>query len=397
MISVEEALSKILSDVCKVKTEILPLKESLGRILARDISADRDYPPFNRSTMDGYAIRSQDYDSSRIYTCKKEIFAGMESELDPEEEIVKIMTGAVVPEGLDAVIKIEESEEVSKEGDSVRVRFNSNKVFHFLNISVRGEDLKKGESVLKAGTKIGMSELSLLASLGMNRVSVSSLPKVTIISTGNEVVPVDARPHPYQIRDSNSYSLIALLRKYEIQPDAVLLVPDDESKISEALQQGLQSDILLLSGGVSMGSMDLVPPLLKRLGVEEVFHKVHLKPGKPIWFGKKGQTAVFGLPGNPFSVQVCARIFLDPYIRSFLGTEISKPQRYTFFGTRKKKNSLPEYFPVFLETKEQTGIAAKSFNGSGDVRAGLLSDGIALHPADQNEIPEGQVLDFFPW
>lgn len=347
--------------------------------------------------MDGYAIRSEDYDPSKVYTCKKEIFAGMESILEPGEEIVKIMTGAVVPDGLDAVIKIEESEEISRNGNSIQVRFNSDKVFHFLNIAARGEDLKKGESVLKTGTKIGMPELSLLASLGMNRVSVSSLPKVTIVSTGNEVVPVDARPHPYQIRDSNSYSLIALLKKYDIEPEAALLVPDEESKIIEALQQGLESDILLLSGGVSMGSMDLVPPLLKRLGVEEVFHKVLLKPGKPIWFGRKGQTVVFGLPGNPFSVQVCARIFLDPYIRSHLGMEILKPQRYSFFGNRKKKNSLPEYFPVFLETKEQTGIAAKSFNGSGDIRAGLFSDGIALHPADRNEIIEGDILDFYPW
>ncbi|TGN00646.1 molybdopterin molybdotransferase MoeA [Leptospira yasudae] len=397
MISIEEAISKILSQVPKSEIEVLPLKESLGRVLAQDISADRDYPPFPRSTMDGYAIRSDRYESGKIYHCKKEIFAGMESVLDPGEEIVKIMTGAAVPAGLDAVIKIEESEEVSKKSSETYVRLNSKKVFPYLNIALQGEDLKRSDLVLKTGTKILMPEISLLASLGIDRVAVSSLPKVTIISTGNEVIPIDAKPNPVQIRDSNSYSLLAMLRKYEIIPQAALLVPDEESKITQALEQGLNSDILLLSGGVSMGSMDLVPPLLKRLGVEQIFHKVHLKPGKPIWFGRKGKTAVFGLPGNPFSVQVCARIFLDPYLRSYLGLPRLPAQRYSFFGMRKKKNSLPEYFPVCFETKELTGITAKSFNGSGDIRAGLSSDGIALHPADRSEINDGDVLDFLPW
>ncbi|AOP32659.1 molybdopterin molybdenumtransferase MoeA [Leptospira tipperaryensis] len=397
MISIEEALSKILEEVSKAESESVALRESLGRTLSKDIYADRDYPPFHRSTMDGYAIKSADYDSSKIYHCKKEIFAGMESNLDPGEEIVKIMTGAPVPEGLDAVIKIEDSQELSLENSISKVKLNSDKIFHFMNVAVRGEDLKKGEFVLGSGTKIGMPEISLLACLGVDLVSVNSLPTVSIVSTGNEVVPVGSTPLPFQIRDSNSYSLIAILNRYNIQPKSIVLVPDEETKITEALDKGLESDILLLSGGVSMGSMDLIPPILEKLGVKKIFHKVSLKPGKPIWFGKKGKTVVFGLPGNPFSVQVCARIFLDPYIRSYLGMEISKPQRYSFYGKRKKKNSLPEYFPVFLETKEKTGISAKSFNGSGDIRAGLFSDGIALHPAEQGEVLEGDVLDYYPW
>lgn len=397
MISIEEALEKILAEVSGSNPEDVRLDESLGRILAKDIYADRDYPPFHRSTMDGYAIKSVDYDSAKIYHCKREIFAGMKSELDPNEEIVKIMTGAAVPEGLDAVIKVEDSQEIANENSDLQVRFKSEKVFHFMNIAIQGEDLKKGDLVIQAGVKIGMSEISLLASLGVDVVSVKSLPKVSIVSTGNEVVPVGVSPLPYQIRDSNSYSLIAILDRFKIRPRSIALVPDEESRIMEALSEGLKSDILLLSGGVSMGSMDLIPPLLERLGVKKIFHKVLLKPGKPIWFGKKENTIVFGLPGNPFSVQVCARIFLDPYIRSYLGMGISKPLRYPFYGKRKKKNSLPEYFPVFLETNERTGLSAKPFNGSGDIRAGLSSDGIALHPSEQVEISEGEVLDFYPW
>ncbi|MBM9499921.1 molybdopterin molybdotransferase MoeA [Leptospira sp. 201903071] len=397
MISIEEALSKILSEVSVTKPESVPLKETLGRILADNVYADRDYPPFHRSTMDGYAIKSEDYDSSKIYRCKKEIFAGMESALDPDEEIVKIMTGASVPEGLDAVIKVEDSQELTDENSITQVKFNSDNIFQFMNISLRGEDLKTGELVIGSGAKVGISEISLLASLGIEAVSVYSLPTISIISTGNEVIPVGSAPLPYQIRDSNSYSLIAILNRYKIHPKSIVLVPDEETKIEEALKQGLESDILLLSGGVSMGSMDLIPPILEKLGVKKIFHKVSLKPGKPIWFGKKGKTAVFGLPGNPFSVQVCARIFLDPYIRSYLGMQIAKPLRYSFYGKRKKKNVLPEYFPVFLETKEKTGLCAKSFNGSGDIRAGLFSDGIALHPGERSEISEGDVLDFYPW
>ncbi|MBM9577575.1 molybdopterin molybdotransferase MoeA [Leptospira sp. 201903070] len=397
MISIEEALSKILSEISVTNRELVPLEESLGRILADNVYADRDYPPFHRSTMDGYAIKSADYDSSKIYHCKKEIFAGMESNLDPGEEIVKIMTGAPVPEGLDAVIKIEDSQELSLENSVSKVKLNSDKIFYFMNIAVRGEDLKKGEFVLGSGTKIGMPEISLLASLGVDNVSVNSLPTVSIVSTGNEVVPVGSTPLPFQIRDSNSYSLIAILNRYNIKPKSIVLVPDEEIKITEALDKGLESDILLLSGGVSMGSMDLIPPILERLGVKKIFHKVSLKPGKPIWFGKKGKTVVFGLPGNPFSVQVCARIFLDPYIRSCLGMQISEPLRYVFYGKRKKKSSLPEFFPAFLETKDKTGLSSKSFNGSGDIRAGLFADGIALHPGEQAEILEGNVLNFFPW
>lgn len=397
MISIEEALEKILAEVSGANPEDVRLEESLGRILAKDVYTDRDYPPFHRSTMDGYAIKSSDYDSSKTYHCKREISAGMKSELDPNEEIVKIMTGAAVPEGLDAVIKVEDSQEIANENSNLQVRFKSEKVFHFMNIAVQGEDLKKGELVIQAGAKIGMSEISLLASLGVDVVSVKSPPKVSVVSTGNEVVPVGSSPLPYQIRDSNSYSLIAILDRFKIRPRSVALVPDEESKIMEALREGLKSDILLLSGGVSMGSMDLIPPLLEKLGVKKIFHKVLLKPGKPIWFGKKENTVVFGLPGNPFSVQVCARIFLDPYIRSYLGMEIFKPLRYPFFGKRKKKNSLPEYFPVFFETAERTGLNAKPFNGSGDIRAGLSSDGIALHPSELAEISDGAILDFYPW
>lgn len=397
MISIEEALTKILAEVSKSNLESVPLAESLGRILAGDVKADRDYPPFHRSAMDGYAIKSKDFDPSKIYHCKKEIFAGMESKLDPGEEIVKIMTGAVVPEGLDAVIKIEDSQEIESGNPISKVKLKSDQAFQFMNIALQGEDLKKGELVIGSGTVIGMSEISLLASLGFDIVPVRTLPKVSIISTGNEVVSVGSKPLPYQIRDSNSYSLIAILNRYKIQPNSIELVPDDELKITEALQKGLESDILLLSGGVSMGSMDLIPPLLEKLGVKKIFHKVSLKPGKPIWFGKKGKTVVFGLPGNPFSVQVCARIFLDPYIRSYLGMEISRPLRFPFYGKRKKKNSLPEFFPVIFETREKTGLRAKSFNGSGDLRAGLSSDGIALHPGEQSEISEEDILDFYPW
>ncbi len=201
----------------------------------------------------------------------------------------------------------------------------------------------------------------------------------------------------WQIRDSNSYTISSILSKYKITPESVKNIPDKEELLTEAIAQGLASDILILSGGVSMGSMDLVPSVLQKLGVELVFHKVQIKPGKPIWFGKRGNTIVFGMPGNPFSVQTCSRIFLEPYLRECMGQKQIPSLRLQVSGTRNKKGSFTEFFPVRLETKDKTYLSTVSFNGSGDIRAGLFSDGLAVHPSDSEQIREGDWIEFLPW
>ncbi|PJZ71201.1 molybdopterin molybdenumtransferase MoeA [Leptospira perolatii] len=397
MISISDALKRILLKVNKPETILISLDQATGFSLAETVKADRDYPPFHRSTMDGFALKSKDYETGKVFTYQTEVSAGMKIKLRKGERIVKIMTGAPVPDGLDTVIKFEDSKDVSQEGNLKMVRFVPTKIKSGQNIAKQGEDLRKGQTVISSGTIINASVISLLASLGKDKVRVFSPPKVSIVSTGNEVVSIEAKPKPFQIRDSNSHGLTSFLKKFGITPLSVNLVPDEEPKIQEALKQGLTSEILLITGGVSMGSLDLIPSVLSKLGVQEIFHKVELKPGKPIWFGRTKSCVVFALPGNPFSVQVCARLFVEPYIRKFLSLPESSTLNLPILQSRSKGNKLPEYFPALLENNLVTGVLPKKFNGSGDITAGLLSDGIALHPADKPEIKEGEVLEFLFW
>ncbi|TGK79145.1 molybdopterin molybdenumtransferase MoeA [Leptospira noumeaensis] len=398
MISYAAALEKILSEAKPYPKEIVTINEALGRVLAAEIFADRDYPPFHRSAMDGFAISSKDYAENQLYPYQRELSAGASLNLEPNEKTIRIMTGAPVPDGFDVVIKIEDTI-LSESNGQKQVTFSIKDVKPWQNIAKQGEDLKKGDLVLSIGLKIGTSEISVLASLGKEKLTVVKPPKIHIISTGNEVVPINTSPLPFQIRDSNSYTITSILSKYKIQPELVTHVPDSESEITNQIQQGLEADILILSGGVSMGSLDLVPSILQKLGVELIFHKTAIKPGKPIWFGKRKNTIVFGMPGNPFSVQTCSRIFLEPFLRKSFGQNQIPSYKLPYSTTKQKKGSLTEFFPVRLETtnNDKTYLSPLSFNGSGDVRAGVTSDGLAIFPTEVSSIQKDDLLEFLPW
>lgn len=397
MISVQEALSLVESSASVSFSENTNLENSLGKVLREKIYADRDYPPFHRATMDGFALKSEGFSENRIYSYTRELHAGESFQLENGEEAIRIMTGAPVPDGFDLVIKIEDSEDVGISNGKKQVRFRTEKSAPFSNIAIQGEDLKQDQEILKEGTFISASVLSLLSSLGKYSIQTSKLPRVRVISTGNEIVGPGEIPKPWQIRDSNSYSIRSLLQKYGIVPLSVTRADDDPILLENAVREGLDSDLLILSGGVSMGNLDLVPKILEASGVKEIFHKVRIKPGKPIWFGKKNDQAVFGLPGNPFSVQVCFRIFVEAYLRKFLGLPSEKPIYLPFAGERKKKNKLTEFFPVSYETKDQTFLSEKKFNGSGDIRAGIFSDGLGVQFSDTETLKERDVLEFYPW
>lgn len=392
MKSASEALEIILSGVPEPKSELVPLQEANGRCLAEEIRADRDYPPFHRATMDGFAVRSENLEKGKEYTFENEMTAGMDPNRFLGSSILKIATGSAVPEGFDAVIKIEDCEVSDK-----KVLFKELPNKPFLNIALRGEDIKSGATAVSSGKALSVSEISLLATLGKKEIVTHSRPKIVILSTGNEVVSIDEVPLPHQIRDSNTYTIASLLTSLGIRPKSVSLLPDDPETIERCVREGLDSDILVLSGGVSMGSLDLIPSILEKCGVKNRFHKIKIKPGKPFWFGTKEKTAVFALPGNPFSVQVCAKIFLEPYILRFQGLQPKRPLKLPFFGTRKKKKDLTEYFPVLLSERGQTGLETKKFNGSGDILAGVFSDGIAVHPSDRPELEDSDIIEFFPW
>jgi len=396
LISYPEALELILQNAKQIPEELISLSQARGRVLTERIISDRDYPPFNRSAMDGFAIRTQDYIQNHEFVYERELAAGKSISLEPKENVIRIMTGAPVPSGLDAVVKIEDSHLTEFNGVK-KVKFHPAEIKPWSNIAKQGEDVSKGTFVMDAGQSIFTSEISLLASLGISQMRVAKLPIVNIISTGNELISLGEIPLPYQIRDSNSHTITSIFAKYNITPFQTSLVHDDIEILTMKIKEGLESDILVLSGGVSMGTMDLVPSILQKLDVKLIFHKTGIKPGKPIWFGKKNDTAVFGLPGNPFSVQTCARIFLEPYIRKISGQNQAPILKLPLSKSKIKKSSLTEFFPVKYDIGETTYLTPVSFNGSGDIRAGLHSDGLGIFPDNKTNLNEGEIIQFLPW
>jgi len=215
----------------------------------------------------------------------------------------------------------------------------------------------------------------------------------------NEIVPVDSSILPHQIRDSNSYALKSFLRQYAINNVSAIHVTDDKNKLQDAIKNLLNTNILIISGGVSKGDADHIPEVLQSLGVKEIFHRVKIKPGAPLWFGvMPGGGVVFGLPGNPVSVQVAFKVFIEPFIRKCFEMETIQPMYLPLFNDKKKKTKLDEYFPCKFSVKNNTtGITSIKMNGSGDIIATLGSDGIALHSENMEEIKENTVLEFYKW
>ncbi len=395
MLTVTEARSLILQHARSFGVEAILLSESYDRVLAEDVCADRDYPPFNRSAMDGYALKYNDIDKYKEFRLVGAMLAGEGIKaLKEEGTCIKIMTGAPVPEGADLVIRVEDSE--LKDGI---VKFKSYPSKIWQNIAIKGEDAKSGEKVLLMSTIINASTSGLLASLGKNLVSVYSLPKVAIISTGNEIKAAGDAVLPHQIRDSNSYTIASFFQHYNIDVVSRQLVSDRKEDIKNSIKSLDDLDILILSGGVSMGDADFVPEVLAECGVKEIFHKVQIKPGKPLWFGvRDNKTVVFALPGNPVSCQVAFKVFIEPFLRACFGLPPCQILKLPLIGSRKKKSSFEEYFPCVLGTfGSQTGLHPIKINGSGDFTSVTRSSGLAIQPAEIEELQEGDFVEFIPW
>jgi len=400
LISVTEAQSLILAEARSFGSEKVTLEKTLGRVLAQDVIADRDYPPFNRATMDGYAVVAEEYSAAKAYEVSKTILAGdtqrSRALRNSGESAIKIMTGAAVPPPFDAVIRREDARE-----DSGSVRFNLPIVGPWHSIARQGEDLKAREKIATKGSVMNGVLAGFLASLGIYRPAVAKLPRVAIITTGKEVVPAGKKPKPHEIRNANLFALRALLNDYNIASLRTFHVVDDRKQISRAIAAHLDCDILLLTGGVSAGDSDFVPEVLAEHGVKKIFHKVAMKPGKPLWFGLRQKTAVFAIPGNPFSCQVVFKVFVAPFLRRSLGMPSAHELRLPLQRERQKKDSLQHYFPVRLVAPAVTAsfnvLQVMPFNSSGDVRAALFSDGIARHPADAATVDAGALVDFLPW
>ncbi len=290
MLTVNEAIAEIVAHVTRSRVTRVPLAESLGLVLAEDVDSDLDSPPFDKALMDGFAVRTADLaDGRATLHVIDEIMAGQVSRrsVGPGEAI-RIMTGAPLPEGADAVVQVEHTRPVTGEMTRDEIAIETNRLTPGKNILKRGESTRQGDRVVSAGRQLRAQEIGALAELGKAEIAVIGRPRVAVLATGDELVPVGSVPGPGQIRNSNEAMLIAQLRQMGAAPHPLGVARDDPADLREKISRGLAYDVLLLSGGVSAGKLDLVPSVLAEAGVRQVFHKVKVKPGQPIWFGVSG-------------------------------------------------------------------------------------------------------------
>jgi molybdopterin molybdotransferase len=394
VITVDTAI-KIVTD----NTEILPAKtvhfeESLGFCLAHDVHSDIDMPPFNRSAMDGYAVIAEDTAKVPVELIvieniaagsvpKKKVLRGQAS---------KIMTGAAVPDGADAVIKFEETE-AFQSGSQVKILKS---VSRGSNISKQGEDIRAGQVVLSKNMLVRPQEIGILATVGKSFVEIFSTPTVGIISTGNELVEVASKPSLAQIRNSNSYLLATQARNLNAEVEIIGIVKDTKDDISSAIRRGLQKDILILSGGVSMGEYDLVGDVMKDLGTHIYFEKVALRPGKPVIFGRKDKTLIFALPGNPVASFVTFELFIYPAIHKMMGlTDIYRTTVRAALETEIiVKRRRREYRPAFIRLQNNSWIVSPvEWHGSADLLATTRANCLMVVREDVERFIAGQLID----
>ena len=328
MISVEEALERMLGAVHPLPTTQVPLAQALGLILAADVVAQEDMPPFANSAMDGFALRSQDSQPRAGQAPRLRVTGGVAAGYVAQSEVeegtaMRIMTGAPVPAGADAVIQIELTRYDGPDSAWVDVL---QPVAVGNNIRPAGEDMRRGQTVLCQGTEIGPWEIGILATLGLALVPVIRQPQVAILGTGDEVIDVDQPLAPGKIRNSNSYLLEAAVTRAGARPVRLGVARDTAESLREKLSQALGSDLIITSGGVSVGEFDLVKEILSEQGKME-FWRINMRPGKPVAFGQLGQTPLLGLPGNPVSTAVTFELFGRPILRKMLGhTRLLRPQ-----------------------------------------------------------------------
>jgi len=398
MLTYLEARDKIRSMVKQLPTERIPLAQVLNRILAYPIFADRDYPPFNRAAMDGVAIRMEDWNNGiREFRIRTTIFAGMETPTTiATGECYKIMTGAACPIPADTIIRKEDLT-FTPNGTALIRRESISRGQH---LAQRGEDLKKNELAVTAPRVCDISLIGTLAALGIHQAPVYKMPTVGIVTTGNEVVDIQQQPEHFQIRNSNQHLLRALCEQWQLPIRSCQHVSDEPKALSAALKQATQQQLILINGGVSAGDADHVPQILRELGVEILFHKVSIKPGKPLLVGflPEGKI-IFALPGNPLSCFMTFKLFVEDYLHGCLGFTNERFQTSTLTIPRFKKSSLDEFFPVFRHAGEY-GYTWKPHHGSGDITATVGCDGIGWHVHNKHVIAENDsipVLSLHPF
>ncbi|NAY90951.1 molybdopterin molybdenumtransferase MoeA [Muricauda sp. JGD-17] len=379
--SFDEALHTVLNEACSYGKELVGLLQAQGRVLDETIVADRDFPPFNRATKDGIAIRFDIFTSSKtVFNPKGVAQAGSpQLKLDSGASCIEVMTGAIVPKDADTVIMYEH---IHQENGMFLI---DKPIKKGQNIHYQASDVSKNEALLYPGTMIGPAEIGLLATVGKSKVWVKKLPKVAVVATGNELVAVSQNPEHHQIRTSNSHTLVTLLKDACIDGESYHL--KDEASIIQENLKGLltQYDVLVLSGGVSKGKYDFLPDAFAALGIEKLFHRVRQRPGKPFWFGKHhdSSTLVFSFPGNPVSTYVNYHLYFVPWLNKTLGM---KTPSFTVLLEESMENSTDlTLFKGVTAVMRQGSIYVKSLptSGSGDLLSLSKADGfVRLNPKE---------------
>ncbi len=388
------------AEVVAGPAEAVELLAAAGRVLAKEIRADRDLPPFPRATRDGFAVRAADVAAvPAVLQTIGEIRAGAsasESALQVgPQQAVEIMTGAPVPLGADAVVMIEYTQRTDERVEIQR------SVTSGENVVPRGSESKEGELLLSGGTRLTPSAIGLAASVGSATVSVYKRPRVAILSTGDEIIDVASSPGPNQIRNSNTYSLSVQVQSAGGMPLMLPIAPDRAEPLRELIEQGLTADLLLLSGGVSMGKYDLVERIFAELDAEFFFTGAQIQPGKPIVFGRASASATekatyfFGLPGNPVSTMVCFELFARPMIEALSG---ASPNPLRFLQARlksdvKTKTGLTRFLPAQLSGEfADTEVDLVRWQGSGDMVSTARANCYLVIPPDREKIAAGEMV-----
>jgi molybdopterin molybdotransferase len=395
MLSVEEALERVLAAVPVLGVESIPLPLGLGRVLAEPVVAARDVPPWDNSSMDGYALRAADTVGARAARPVPLVVAGevAAGAIAPRPlaagEAYRIFTGAPMPAGSDAVVP---QEDVRREGDRIWV---ARAVERGACVRPRGEDIQQGERILEPGAVLRPAALGVLASLGRASVRVYQRPRVAVLSTGDELVEPEVPPGPGQIPNTNTYTLAGLVSEAGGVPVSLGIARDDRKEIEERIRWGLGADVLVSSAGVSVGDRDLVRDVVEGLGAVLDFWQVNLRPGKPLTFGEVQGRPFFGLPGNPVSCMVTFELFVRPALRRMGGHRTLVRPRLAARALERLDNpgSRWGYLRVRLESAgEGLGVRPTGEQGSGILRSMLLADALAVLPPDARVSP-GESVD----
>ena len=386
MISYEAAYAKVMAQVSKLGHEAVDLAQALGRVLAEDLCSDMDMPPFDKSAMDGYACARADL--AHELTVVEEIPAGcVPKRILGKKECAKIMTGAPVPQGADCVIMVEYTET----SGTNRIRFTGEKTAD--NICRQAEDMRAGACVLNAGQIIGPPHIAVMAAVGCTHPTVSIQPKVGVIATGTELVAPDTQAEGACIRDSNSPQLCAQISAMSALPRYYGIVPDTEEAINAVIAQAKsENDLIILSGGVSMGDYDLVPGVLRENGFEFLFDSVAMQPGRPTIFGRAGQSFCCGLPGNPVSTYVIFEILLKPFLYGLMGHTYSPlVTRATLDQPIRRRNSTRRSnVPVVFTAPD--AVRPVEYHGSAHINAITQAQGLVAVPIGTEALLKGMTV-----